>query len=251
MKLTTLNLWGGRLKEAYGAFFQQHPEVDIWCFQEVYKEAYVPREADGINRSAVDHHLFDTLKGYLKGYQSEFCQTLKNCYGTATFIREDIRIVERGETLVARGDFESRTDLHNIDHHRKLFWHEVDINGKRILIINTHLTHRPEGKLDSDKRLKQSKILCDFLGMFDCPKILMGDFNLLPDTESIRLIEAAGMKNLVKEYGIRSTRTEHYKKPLKFADYIFISDGIKVNDFKVLPDVVSDHAPLFLDFEVG
>ncbi|HEU0081016.1 MAG TPA: hypothetical protein VFQ72_03260 [Candidatus Paceibacterota bacterium] len=32
--------------------------------------------------------------------------------------------------------------------------------------------------------------------------------------------------------------------------YVFVSPGIKVKEFKVLPDVVSDHAPLFLDFEV-
>lgn len=124
------------------------------------------------------------------------------------------------------------------------------MNGKKVLIVNVHLTHRPEGKSDSEKRFKQSKIIIDFLGMFDCPKILVGDFNLLPDTESIAMIERAGMRNLIKEYNVTSTRTELYKKPLQFADYIFVSPEINVREFKVLPDVVSDHAPLYLDFEI-
>ena len=64
------------------------------------------------------------------------------------------------------------------------------------------------------------------------------------------MIEATGMRNLIKEYNITSTRTSFYKKPVRFADFVFVSKDIKVNDFKVLPDEVSDHAPLFLDFEV-
>jgi endonuclease/exonuclease/phosphatase family metal-dependent hydrolase len=42
-----------------------------------------------------------------------------------------------------------------------------------------------------------------------------------------------------------------YEKPEKFADYMFVSKGIAVRDFQVLPDEVSDHAPLFLDFDLA
>jgi endonuclease/exonuclease/phosphatase family metal-dependent hydrolase len=93
-------------------------------------------------------------------------------------------------------------------------------------------------------------MIVNFMNLFDCPKILMGDFNLLPDTESIKIIEAAGLRNLIKEFGITETRTELYKKKLRFADYAFVSPEIKVKDFKVLPDVVSDHSPQYLDFEI-
>lgn len=59
-----------------------------------------------------------------------------------------------------------------------------------------------------------------------------------------KLFEDAGMRNLIKEYGVTSTRTSHYTKDEKFADYAFITQGIKVKDFKVLPDEFSDHTPL-------
>jgi endonuclease/exonuclease/phosphatase family metal-dependent hydrolase len=78
-------------------------------------------------------------------------------------------------------------------------------------------------------------------------KILCGDFNLLPNTESIAMLEK-GMKNLVKEYGITSTRSHHYTKEHKFADYIIVSTDIKVANFEVLQEPVSDHLPLLLEF---
>jgi len=78
--------------------------------------------------------------------------------------------------------------------------------------------------------------------------VLAGDFNLLPDAESAKIIENAGLRNLIKEYGITSTRTSFYKKPEKYADYIFVSSGVKVKKFEVMPEEVLDHAALFLEF---
>ena len=58
-----------------------------------------------------------------------------------------------------------------------------------------------------------------------------------------------GLRNLVKEYGIISTRTSFYEKEGKMADYALVSPELNVLDFRVLPDEVSDHAALYL--EVG
>ncbi len=33
-------------------------------------------------------------------------------------------------------------------------------------------------------------------------------------------------------------------------DYIFVTDDVKVNDFKVVDTDVSDHFPLVLDFDI-
>lgn len=80
-------------------------------------------------------------------------------------------------------------------------------------------------------------------------KILCGDFNLDISTESVRMLEQE-MINLVREFKINSTRSA--LAPLgkgRFADYIFASDKIKINKFNVLNDVVSDHLPLYVDFE--
>jgi endonuclease/exonuclease/phosphatase family metal-dependent hydrolase len=105
-----------------------------------------------------------------------------------------------------------------------------------------------KGKTDSVERIAQSQRIKQFLDTINNPKILCGDFNLRPDTESVKIIES-GMRNLIKEYDIKSTRTSFYQKEEKYADYIFASADIIVNSFEVLNEEVSDHAPLLLDFD--
>ena len=97
-------------------------------------------------------------------------------------------------------------------------------------------------------RLEQSKSIIKFVKTIKGDFILWGDFNLSPDTESLQIISRElNCRELIKEYGITSTRTSLYTKPNKFADYVFVSKEIKIIDFKILPDVVSDHTPLFLE----
>ena len=57
------------------------------------------------------------------------------------------------------------------------------------------------------------------------------------------------MKNLILEHKITSTRTSFYTKDIKFADFIFVDNKVEVIDFKVLPDEVSDHNPIYLEFK--
>ena len=197
-----------------------------------------------------DFSLNETLSGYLNLHKSHFCQVFRGIYGISTFFKSDMHIIGSGEILIAKGDWHGGDYDGQGDHHRKLQWFEIRHGEKSFLLMNVHLTHRPEGKKDSPKRLLQSDLIVRFMNMFDCPKILIGDFNLLPDTESIALIEKAGMRNLIKEFGVTSTRTEIYKKPYRFADYAFVSPDVKVTEFRVLPDVVSDHSPLYLEFEI-
>ena len=81
------------------------------------------------------------------------------------------------------------------------------------------------------------------------PKIICGDFNLRPGTQSIEIIEN-DLTNLIRVYDIHDTRTSYYKKSERYADYIFTSQGIAVHDFQVLNEEVSDHVALQLDFSV-
>ena len=115
--------------------------------------------------------------------------------------------------------------------------------------MNFHGLWNGGGKGDSEDRLLQSGRIIEFMKTLSDPYLICGDFNLLPDTESLKKLEDFGLRNLIKEYGIVSTRTSFYKKENKFADYALINEGVEVKDFKVLPDEVSDHSPLYLDFE--
>lgn len=84
--------------------------------------------------------------------------------------------------------------------------------------------------------------------------ILAGDFNLLPDTESIAML-GRRLRDLVREYAVPTTRSRlnPYRgtpREQKFADYIFfVSPSLQVHDFAVPDLLVSDHLPLILSCE--
>lgn len=128
-------------------------------------------------------------------------------------------------------------------------WIEIQTDTMPITILNLHgLWQKDTKKADTPERLNQSAILNEFLTGRPGKHILCGDFNLVLDGKSMKLLEQ-NRRNLIKEFSISSTRSELYTKPVKQADYILVTPDIEVKTFSVLPDVVSDHLPLLLEFE--
>lgn len=138
----------------------------------------------------------------------------------------------------------------DVGHHaRNIQYVKIDTKDGPRVIINFHGLWNGKGKGDSEDRLLQSDKIIDFIKKVSNPVVLCGDFNLLPETESLKKFEEMGLRNLIKENGITSTRTSLYTKPERYADYVFTSNDIKIKKFKVLPEEVSDHSALLLDFE--
>lgn len=125
----------------------------------------------------------------------------------------------------------------------------IKVNGKKILIGNLHGFWMPISKKDSTHRISQSNNIKQVFDSFKGPRILCGDFNLHPQTKSIKLLEE-NMKNLIVEHGITSTRSKFHRRKQKFVDYIMVSDDVGVNKFEVMNENVSDHLPLMLEFSV-
>lgn len=126
----------------------------------------------------------------------------------------------------------------------------LNINGKELQIINVHGIWNKD-KNGDERTIQQSKFILKRI-RYDIPCIVLGDFNLLPNTESIKLINKK-MSNLIDAYNIKITRptfNDGLDKGDLVCDYIFVNNKIKVNDFKVLDSNVSDHLPLLLDFDI-
>ena len=160
-------------------------------------------------------------------------------------VNNKLKVTAEGELFVYREKgYVPNGDVGN--HARNIQYITLMNNGKEITVINFHGLWNGKGKTDTEDRLNQSKNIIKFIKSLKGKIVLCGDFNLLPDTQSIKLFESAGLINLIKEHGIKSTRTSLYTKAEKFADYVFVTPDIKVKDFKVLPDEVSDHTALLL-----
>ena len=244
MKIISLNIWGGNCRDKLLAFFTDHQEVDVFCLQEVYHKATARVSTDD---SPVCLDILDQIGSKLPNHQVYFCPIVDGVYGIAMLVHTRVMVlahrkhmIHHNPSYVGRGPTHSRFLQHL----------ECEFMQFKINIVNVHGLWNGNGKTDSATRIQQSKNIKDYTNSLMNPVIICGDFNLRPDTESMSILNG-GMRNLITENQVLSTRTSLYEKEEKFADYIFISHPLEPAHFEVLTDEVSDHAPLLVDIHVG
>lgn len=240
MKLITLNTWGGRVPEKLLRFFGDNQDIDIFCLQEIYNGAKTERmDKEFLNDS---FNLYSDIKNVLTNHVGYFRPHIEDWYGLAIFVKRNIELQREGDITIHDIEYTGGGN-----HPRNLHYIEFKHKGIKTTVANVHGLWNGKGKTDTQERLLQSQKIKDFIDSTDGNKILCGDFNLRPDTQSVKMLEH-GMRNLIKEYSIESTRTSLYTKPEKHADYVFVSPDLEVLNFRVLSEEVSDHAALYLEF---
>jgi endonuclease/exonuclease/phosphatase family metal-dependent hydrolase len=263
LRILSLNLWGGIAWEPLLAYVRERaPETDIFCFQEVLDATVLLPLACGFRTTLyreIAHALpeftgvFDPVVSWDEAAGDG--ATVRVPFGLATFARRTLPIgVRRAARIIEHEDtLDAIAGMHRIT--RRLQLTEVQLPDASLLVANFHGIGRPGTKLDTDERLAQSRAIRQALAAHDGPVVLTGDFNLLPETESVRLLED-GLCNLVMERAIPTTRSRinpYYGTPQEqtHADYTFVSPGLRVADFQA-PDVaVSDHLPLLLTLDLA
>ncbi len=256
MKLISLNVWGGRVYTELVKFLEREKSnTDIFCFQEVLdygrgEPGPDAKEAKARHQPKEFQEKSDLYKK-LTEILSDFNPFLSEPYSSgmerlAVFVRKGISVSE--ETLQVHKPFQ--VDVNGKPYYVAcLLQHvHVEIGDKSYDVANVHGLWQGGSKSDTPERLDQSREIVRLLSGFSSPKILCGDFNLSPNTQSIRIIEGV-MGNLIREKGITNTRSPLYTKPLRYADYVFTSTNINVIKFEVMQNVVSDHLPLLLEFD--
>lgn len=259
MKLISLNVLGGKYFAELTQFIDQHLDTtDIFCFQEVFDNpeniefihGYKDNLWQNLSNIFIDFHRF--YSPVARGIDSEGKIDDSVTFGLGVFINNKYKIDEDGDLFTYRERF-GPVAKGNIDQPECLQYVSFKNDGKKYIVCNFHGKWYPGDKLDNSDRINQSKKIIDFLNTRGEKKILCGDFNLLPETESVKMLERE-FRNLIKEFNVETTRgklSPYYGKPdeQKYADYIFVSKDVKVKSFKV-PDVeVSDHLPMILEFE--
>lgn len=127
--------------------------------------------------------------------------------------------------------------------------HGVRVAGPlgRMCLAQTHGLRDPAGKHDTPARARQADRIADLLRALngaDEPLAFGGDLNLLPESATFATLGALGLADLV---GRAETRTSHYPRPVRHADYLTVTPDLPVAGFEVVavPEV-SDHRALRL-----
>jgi endonuclease/exonuclease/phosphatase family metal-dependent hydrolase len=136
---------------------------------------------------------------------------------------------------------------------RGALWVAIDIDGREVQVINTHLGLVPR------EQQRQAEHLAGpgWLGHPDCrdPVILLGDFNATGASPVVRALT----RNLTPARALSPrpspTATFPSSLPVLRIDHLFVSGGVRVDDvfapYSPLTRKASDHLPLVMDFHLA
>jgi endonuclease/exonuclease/phosphatase family metal-dependent hydrolase len=262
LKILSLNCWCGRALHPLMTFLRRMSgQVDVFCLQEVTNSApevmarrHPYEYVYGPLFQLIDSELNDKYVGYFATHPDD-----KNRMSQAMFVKHEfaqspyfkvvVEILHRPGKAVETGSAMLTQ--------RMVQYATIPLLSRRRLgLINCHGLWLPSGKADTSERLKQSERLVNIMSQYSSPVILCGDLNLDPGSRSLEMLSCGGtMRNLVTEnpslYGTRTPLFRHHDDPMvcKFADYFIVSRDVLARPFEVMPDIASDHAPLFLNAE--
>ncbi|WP_224825656.1 endonuclease/exonuclease/phosphatase family protein [Cognatishimia sp. MH4019] len=265
MQIMCLNGWGGKMHEPLVAYVAaQSP--DVLCLQEVVHSPET--QEDWLTYRDSDHVLpqranfFRDVCAALPDHVSTFCPAAQGVlwkddvpipsqWGLATFVHRAIPVIGQVQGFVHKA---FSADGYG-DHPRSRSAHAIrvfDLKQQRaVSITQMHGLRDLRGKMDTAERASQAErllALSDQVSETDDLRIICGDFNVEPDSQTLSLLGDAGFTELVTTRDFPGTRNTQYQKPGRFADYMLVNRPEAVRSFDVVynPEV-SDHCPLVLE----
>lgn len=266
MKVMCLNGWGGKLYDDLLPYVSQ-VNPDVLCLQEVIHSPATTKDwltyRDDAHVLPQRANFFRDVARALPEHTAVFCPAAQGVlwdddvqipsqWGLATFVRSSFPIIAQTQGFVHKtfspdgyGEHPRSRNTHAI----RVYDYE---QNRSVCIAHMHGLRDLRGKIDTPARAEQARkfltIAMDTAEEGDS-LVVCGDFNVGPDSETLKILSAAGLTELVTTRTTKGTRNSYYKKPGRFADYMLVNDEVKVIDFQVVfePEV-SDHCPLVLEF---
>lgn len=270
------NVWAGALPEVAAYIKTKSSEVDVLCLSEVHNlldgnpgESRRHKPTRGKQEKEHELNLFkllqealiDTHIGYhspgVAGIHDLEESTIPVEYGLATFVRKGLfpSTYRTGSLHRPLGEFnEGRAAS------RSIVSLAVPYGTGQLLIGHMHGLWDECGKVDTSDRHSQSARAVEFLRNhrdFEArgarmPVLFGGDFNLTSNAHALRALVTSrvfgldGGENLNEIFKITDTRTSHYKKSEREADFVIASPWLE-SKLTIDQDVPSDHAALLVE----
>lgn len=260
----SLNAWGGRLHEPLVGYLSE-AQPDVLCLQEVVVTPDAPSD-EMIYRDLGFElpqraNFYDDIRHILPDHVAHFCPAArgdlwqgdvawKSFWGLATFVHKSLPIIGQAQGFV-HGAFSP--DGYG-EHPRSRTAHVVRmydfVAGRPIVVGHMHGLRDLAGKHETPARREQAQRFAALIASVrehGDAVVACGDFNVNPGSETFAVLGELGLRDLVVGRGFQDTRTSHYRKAGRFADYMLVSGELADQPFEVVTEPeVSDHRPLRL-----
>jgi endonuclease/exonuclease/phosphatase family metal-dependent hydrolase len=267
VKIVSLNAWGGKLGALLLDYLRAE-DADVLCLQEVVHTPTATKEwltyRDGDHVLPQRTNLFAEVAATLPGHAGTFCPAAQgelwdgevavpSQFGIATFVRTGLPIIGQMQGFVNGAYSPDGYGAHPRPRNAHVVRVFDDARHRAVTIGHMHgLRDITAGKGDTPERLSQARAPARLVETVAGPEdqvVVGGDFNVEPDSATFGVLGEIGLEDLVVRPGIAGTRTSHYAKPGRFADYMLVNGRVEVQAFTVVraPEV-SDHCPLVLEF---
>lgn len=264
MKLISLNIDLFKANNKLLTEFLKDQKADFVCLQEAARSLEKSVDKKYASLEAINLAIPD-LKYFFFGPSSvmgNFKQ--KNFHGKKVFRFKFGGLIEfgnytksrykiiKGQNVFVENCFTYSTDHSNWpeEDYRAVLITDHKVKEKKLRVLNYHGIWT-RNKLGNERSFNANKIINNLALQSKGEVIICGDFNLFPDTTSMKIFEK-NFISLVDKFDIKKTRpssNELSASKRNVVDYIWVSSGIKIKNFEVIDTDISDHLPLLLDFD--
>jgi len=255
LSLLQLNIFANTFWDKLSSFLGSS-DFDILQFQEVAGKGTV---CGAINSKRDCLKDLQTILG--KKYNYEFVLTDRftsspSAYiGNATFYKKSFSLVDKHIVTLHHNEQPFPSDATSFETMGKSVLHlTLTREGKTFSVLNTHGAWAKTPQ-EEPHQTRQGQILVDYLQTVPAPFVFSGDLNLAADQPTIQKLSTLG-NNLITQYHITNTLNPRtHRAKLLFpqgvtVDYIFTSKDLKLIDFRILEDDISDHFGLTVTIEI-
>ena len=238
MKILQLNVWTGRIKGALVEFFRKN-DFDVICIQEA---VWAEKRRDRLENFFVTVEQIKEASG-LK-YEMRSSNWKMNVFSDGDVMEQGNVILSREKIVDKRAEIVYGDDLLVSvaeDFWRHAYTLQIAKLANGLTVVNHHGYWQPN-PIGNETTIEVMKKVAKAVRKIDGPIVMCGDLNIIHESPAMRELDF--LHDLTEENGINNTLSG-----LKFngevaCDHILVNDLVKVANFEVLSDLVSDHKAL-------
>ncbi len=245
MKIVQCNIWMGKIEGALERFFK-NTDADVICMQEV------------INSNDTTLHVsrlwFDTSRILRANPEFKYYQYFPNwssdiadgSFQMGNFVISKVPIVSTDSVFI-NGQYTEHSILTQTPSNNSAVNIVKLENGITVVCHHGFWRKDPLGDEDSLKAFANVEKVVRPLSE-QGPLVMCGDLNIIHESPCFKHLNY--LRDLTDENKVETTLSGARLDLKVPCDHILVNDEIEVKDFKVLPDIISDHFALEAEIEI-